>query len=389
MCAGYTLVELLVAMVVMLAVVAATLTMTSELHVGFGAASERVDGQQRLRVAVDALSRDLFRAGTGAYQGPRVGPLASTVATVLPFRQGAVRADAPGTFRSDVMTVSYALPQTAAQTTLRQPMAAASGTALIGLEAGCPAGDAACAFSAGMDVILYDDTGAFDTFRVQSAQAGSLQLLHTMADAALSYQAGAQLIEAATHTYYLKADASTDTFQLMRYDGVASDAAVVDHVIGLAFEYFGDPSPPALVRSVTSPIGPWTTYGPKPPPPGVQTTAYPAGENCVFQLDSTGQPVPRLAALSGGSTTLVKLADTALRDGPWCPDGGNPHRYDADLLRIRRVSVTVRVEASLPSLRGPAGALFARAGTARAAARWVPDQEIRLDVAPPNLNVGR
>ena len=67
-CAGYSFVELLVAMVIMLAVVAATLTMTSELHVGFGAASERVDGQQRLRAAVDALSRDLFRAGTGAYQ---------------------------------------------------------------------------------------------------------------------------------------------------------------------------------------------------------------------------------------------------------------------------------------------------------------------------------
>ena len=39
----------------------------------------------------------------------------------------------------------------------------------------------------------------------------------------------------------LKTDPVTDIFQLMHYNGVSSEAAVVDHVIGLAFEYFGDP----------------------------------------------------------------------------------------------------------------------------------------------------
>ncbi len=93
--------------------------------------------------------------------------------------------------------------------------------------------------------------------------------------------------------------------------------------------------------------------------------------------------------LGDGSTTLVKLTDSQLSDGPWCPDDTNPHRYDADLLRIRRVSVTLRVEASLSALRGPAGLLFTRGGTSSSVNRWVPDQEVRFDISPKNLNLSR
>jgi hypothetical protein len=376
-------------MAVSLAVLAGTLTVVDSLDSGFAGEAERIDDQQRLRVAMDALVKDLARAGTGTYQGGAAGSIAT--AAVFPFRQGASGSDAPGTVRSDVLTVVYVLPQTASQTTIRQRVDARSGTALINVDAGCPASDPACGFAAGSDVMLSDDTGAFDTFRVLSVLPGSLQLQHTMVDTTETYQAGARLAEALSRTYYLKADASTDTFQLMRYDGVASDAAVVDHVVALSFEYFGEPSPPVLVRPVTAPTGPWTTYGPKPPALGVQTTAYPAGENCVFQLDGSGlQQVPRLPALrAGGESTLVRLNDAQLRDGPWCPDASNAHRYDADLLRIRRVSVRVRVESALAALRGPAGNLFLRAGTSRSARYWVPDQEIRFDVSPANLNAGR
>jgi hypothetical protein len=386
---GYSLVELLVAMGITLSVLASTLTIASGLQLGFGTEGERADGQQRLRVAMNAISRDLSRAGTGSFQGANGGPLGFSVAAVFPFRQGAVRPDLPGTIRSDVMTVAYVPAQTAAQTTIRQPMTATSGTAFINLDPGCPPVDPACGFSAGMDVMLYDDTGSYDTFRVLTAQPGSLELQHTMTNTAQAYAADARIVEASSHTYYLKADPATDTVQLMHYDGVASDVAVVDHVVGLAFEYFGEPAPPRLVRPVADPTGPWTTYGPKPPRPGVQSTAYPPGENCVFQLDPTGtQQVPRLGTLGVGMT-LVKLAVAQLSDGPWCPDAVNAHRYDADLLRIRRVSVTLRLEAALSALRGPAGSLFTRGGTARAAGRWLPDQEIRFDVTPRNLNIGR
>jgi hypothetical protein len=388
---GFTIVEVLVAMGITLSVMGGALTIVSGFQVGFGTEGERADGQQRLRVAVNALSRDLSMAGTGPFEGARAGPLGFSVASVFPFRQGATRADPPGTVRRDVVTVAYVPAATAAQATIRLPMPASSGAAFINLDPGCPLNDPACGFSAGMDVMIYDDTGAGDTFRVLAVQPGSLQLQHTMADTAQWYAPGARIVEAASHTYYLKADRATDTFQLMHYDGVGSDVAVVDHVIALAFDYFGEPSPPTLLRPVTDPTGPWTTYGPAPPRPGLQSTAYPAGENCAFQLDASGlEQVPRLATLGDGlGTTLVALTDAQLGDGPWCPDAMNAHAYDADLLRIRRISVTLRLEAALAALRGPAGTLFMRGGTARAAARWAPDQEIRFDLAPRNLSIGR
>jgi hypothetical protein len=50
--------------------------------------------------------------------------------------------------------------------------------------------------------------------------------------------------------------------------------------------------------------------------------------------------------------------------------------------------VTMRVQVALASLRGQ-GELFVRGGTSTSAERYVPDQEIRFDVSPRNLNLGR
>jgi hypothetical protein len=84
-----------------------------------------------------------------------------------------------------------------------------------------------------------------------------------------------------------------------------------------------------------------------------------------------------------------------LTDGPWCPADVNtsgdamPNKYDADMLRVRKVRITFRVQVANAVLRGPAGTLFRHAGTSHGGERYVPDQEIRFDVAPRNLNLGR
>ena len=86
---------------------------------------------------------------------------------------------------------------------------------------------------------------------------------------------------------------------------------------------------------------------------------------------------------------LVKLTAAQLKDGPWCPTAASVNRWDADLLRVRKIGVTLRVQAANAALRGPAGTLFARGGTSRGGDRFVPDQEIHFEISPRNLNLGR
>jgi hypothetical protein len=74
----------------------------------------------------------------------------------------------------------------------------------------------------------------------------------------------------------------------------------------------------------------------------------------------------------------------ALADGPWCPDSASPNRFDGDLLRVRLVRLTLRVQAASVSARGADPQLFSRPGTARDAGRLVPDLEVRVDVALRN-----
>jgi hypothetical protein len=161
---------------------------------------------------------------------------------------------------------------------------------------------------------------------------------------------------------------------------------VADHVVGLRFEYFGDPSPPLLTKPVTEPEGPWTTYGPRPPPPDVQRVPFPPGENCLFTYDHlANQHLPRLTPFALGPGH-VPLGAAQLTDGPfWCPDAANGRRYDADLLRIRSIVVTVRTQAAAPAFRGPAGELFFNGGTSHNAHRYLPDREVRFLVTPRNL----
>jgi len=250
-------------------------------------------------------------------------------------------------------------------------------------------------------VLLLDGSGTYDRFEIRGFGPGSIDLEH--AGPALTY-AGYQplrttIVQFKNVTYYMKSDPSTDTYQLMSSSGGAGlDVPVLDHLVALKFEYFGDPDPPRLTGvPLSDPRGPWTTYGPAPPERGKQipTGGYPEGENCTFGVDAlTGAQVPRLPVLVGGAspTALVPLTPAQLDGsdgGPWCPDPASANRWDADLLRVRSIGVTLRVQSANAALRGPAGALFTHGGTSTRAARWLPDLEVTFRVTPRNLNLGR
>ena len=394
---GFSLSELIIATGIMLVVMGSVFALVNVAEGAFSAQPEMSDLQQRLRVGADTLSKDLIMAGAGAYMGKQAGSLNYSFAPVLPFRQGAVGDDSPSMFvsSSDVraplsssnrITIIY-VPPTTAQTTLAADLTPASLTLQVASESDCPIGVNLCGFAEDMSVLVYDDYGNYDMFSVTSVTDTTAQLsVNKPPDASTTtYKTGTKVVEAVSHTYYLK----PETNQLMHYDGTGNaDVPVVDHVVGLWFEYYGDPNPPMLIRSVTDPIGPWTTYGPKPPALGVQATGYTPGENCTFRVDA-GAQTARLATLPAPTASLVKLKEEWLKDGPFCPDEANVNRWDADLLRIRKIEVTLRVQSAASALRGPHSALFANGGTSRAADRWVPDREIRFQVSPRNLNLGR
>jgi Tfp pilus assembly protein PilW len=388
---GFSLIEAVIAAGLTTVVTAGVFGLLHPARGSFGTEPEVADLQQRLRVGADTLARDLLMAGAGAYLGSHAGSLTNFFAPVLPFRQGAKHNDPPGTFATDRITLTY-VPSTGSQTTIVADVAPHLLTLEVAAEGQCPLNASLCGFARGMSVLVFDDTGNHDLFTITSVTGNSAQVAisRPAGQATTTYAAGAKVVEAVSDTYFLKTDDVSETYQLMHYDGTTNaDATVVDHVVGLRFDYDGEPNPPTMLKPVSEPAGPWTTYGPKPPASDVKPTAYPAGENCTFMLDDNGDHVPRLAALGSGPPALVALTPAQLTDGPWCPDAINPSRWDADLLRIRRISVTLRVETAAAALRGPASVLFSHGGTSRNGARWVPDQEVRFQVSPRNLNLGR
>ena len=90
--------------------------------------------------------------------------------------------------------------------------------------------------------------------------------------------------------YFRAPDPATGVSQLVRDDGDGVRTPVVNHVAELAFEYLGDPRPPVLLKPLTDPDGPWTTYGPR--PSVTATSQYGAGENCIFVANGDGTSRP-------------------------------------------------------------------------------------------------
>ena len=217
----------------------------------------------------------------------------------------------------------------------------------------CPSRVPRCGLSRGVEVLIFDGMGQYDVSKIKSAR-GEVAIVEPRGTSlSASYAVGAPVTAVESHTYWL----DRTRHQLRHYDGYRTDVPIVDNVVDLRFTYFGDPNPPLAPRPALG------------------------DENCV--IDAMGNP--KLADL--GEEPLVELAGRTLSDGPFC--GARPNRYDADLLRVRRVRVDLRVQVAAADLRGGDPALFIRPGSATPGARWVPDSAVRLDVTPRNLNLAR
>lgn len=356
--AGFTLTELVISTAIMLVVTGAIFQMVNPAQGTSQAQPEVSDMQQRMRVGVDMLYKDLLMAGAGPYQGQTTGNLTQFFAPILPYRVGRLDSDPASNvyYRPDRISMVY-VPNTSAQTTITSEMPNVSAELKVKSQANCPQGDALCGFKVGMSLLIFDPDGSWDSFAVTNVQSSAAHLQHRGQQFTKTYNVGANVTQAEFHAYYF--DPAQN--QLRHYDGLDTDVPVVDNVVGLNFRYYGDPNPP---RS------------PRPPA---------ATANCIF--DATGTPIlPTLTANAGG---FVELTQTMLTDGPWCPNSTSPNRYDADLLRVRKVRVSLRVQAASSHLRGSDTALFRNPGSARGGERFVPDYDLTFEVTPRNLNLTR
>ncbi len=363
----------------------------------FHAEPEAIDRQQRLRIACELLARDLAMAGAGMYSGESPAGLDAYMPAVLPRRVGRASPDLAGTFHASArcpsrcasaVTITY-VPPTAAQTTIESALPAGDADTTVAARPGCPAGAAACGFAVGTRVAVLDQDQGADVYTV-TRLAGSSVHLEARDAGARAHAAGLWITEVISHTYYLEDDGAA-TFRLRQFDGYRSDLPLVDDVVDFGVELLGDPLRPQLLRPASATEPSAVTYGPPPPRLDVGVPPWPPGENCVFTVDADGHQVSRADLAPEGIAigSFVPLPAANLVDGPWCPAGAaGGNRYDADLLRVRQIRVTLRVQAAAAVFRGPAGPLFLHAGSARAGDRYVPDLEVRFDVTPRNLNRG-
>lgn len=458
---GYTIIELLVSMGIMMAVTGGIFSLMNPATGTFSLQPEVEDVQQRMRVGSDRIQSDLQKGGAGIYAAGMfkywgaaltnggmntagAGSLKFFMPAVFPRRINVDRTlqDASTVVRSDMISIVGVPPsRTQAMIWFGSGMLTTSDNFTVAYGSGCPLNDPICGIKQNERMMIYDDNANWDLFTVAGVPTDNGQpnnymrtgtVGHTPAQTTWPYFQQSLMTEVRVNTYYL----DSVNHKLMHSDGFSptgADDVVLDDVVSLKFDYFGEAAPPQLnleptiygwfpVANGNNKVTTWTSYGPVPPQHGqtgwgcfllnvvpgpncqqnVPTPFYwPAGTNCVFELDAQNRHVPRTHLVdgispdpSGGMVTLpgggdmVPLNPAKFNDGPWCPDPNSANRYDADLLRIRKVRVTMRVQAGLASLRGPQGPLFRIGGTA-VAPRWVPDQEIVFDVTPRNLNFGR
>jgi hypothetical protein len=370
---GFTVVELLVSTAITLIVMGVALFVVAHARDALDRDGMGLESAQRLRAGFDVLTREVRGAGAGPEAEAAVVafPHAFPVVELL-----AARMPGPGeTARFGSIRVTAA-PQGAAHGRLASGIVPGSS---IGLRAppDCPAVPV-CGFSEGTAAVIYDGTGAFDRVVVTAVDPASWSLVVSPA-VSRPYPADAVISEVIVSTFVVDID-SDGMGRLIRQTGGGAVQPVVDHVVRFGVEAYGEAAPPWPGRTPRSP----PTYGPMPPPPDVDDPrdAWPPGENCTMALGANGLLTPRLPPL-GGLGELIAIEPSMVQDGPWCA-GPSGEAYDADLFRIRRVDLRLRVEASAARLRGPAGVLFARAGHGQGTS-WSPDLELRVSVSPPNL----
>jgi type II secretory pathway pseudopilin PulG len=212
--AGFSILELLVAMGVMSACTAAFLSLAVAGQAIARRQPEAADQQQRARTAIETLGGELLLAGAGMDRGARPGPLARYFPPVVPSADGG-------------LTVWY-VGNTGGQAALFDPLPPTA--TYVGIDDGgtCPAGTPACGFSVNGSAILFDGAACHDVARIDGVTATGLVLRPSTRTC--TYSPGASIAQGEVRTY--RVDAATRQL-LRRDDATGLTLPVLDNVASM------------------------------------------------------------------------------------------------------------------------------------------------------------
>ena len=215
---GFSLVELLIAMAVMVTFSSALMSLLLAGQSIARMQPEAADVQQRARIALQTLGAELALAGAGLDRGPQAGALAQYFPPVGPSSDGGI-------------TIWY-ISGREAQTTLAAPLVQGATEAPIQHAAHCPASDPGCAFTPASTAIVFDGHGCRDVLRIDEVTATSLQV--RAGSRACGYAQGAAIAQGEVRTYRV----DPGTRQLLRRDEATGiSVPVLDNVTAMSVEY--------------------------------------------------------------------------------------------------------------------------------------------------------
>lgn len=224
---GFTIVELLIAMGITLAISGAIAAITPQAREAFERVPAELEIQQRGRTAIDTLAQAVRAAGRDVPAAQSLGALAQ----LLP----AITLADPGESETAFRSLTAIVPVVDAAQGLTEGSQASSNSPLTLAITACPNLKEVCGFTAGVTAAIVDSTGHVDVFGVASTNAGARRLTP---DRALSraYGAGAVVVEVDRTSYRL--DEQADGSQsLVRVTAAGAVQPVADYLSSLSFAF--------------------------------------------------------------------------------------------------------------------------------------------------------
>ncbi|HTM27129.1 MAG TPA: type II secretion system protein [Vicinamibacterales bacterium] len=216
---GFTLVEVLVALALMVTLGGAILSLVVCGQSIARTQPEAADLQQRARVAIQAIRQDLALAGAGLDRGPLAGALSQFFPAMTPSIDGG-------------LTIWYVAGRDA-QAALAAPAGPGATEVALASAGVCPTSEQACAFRASTSAILFTAAGCHAVVRIDRADLSALQLHGPLTGCA--FAAGSAVAQGEVRTFRVDPMAH----QLIRRDEATGlSLPVLDGVDSMQVEYF-------------------------------------------------------------------------------------------------------------------------------------------------------